>query len=733
MTGGLINIATYVSNDLYLTGAPQITFYKMVYRRYTNFSMESVFLDFDDNINFDHESELVPPRIGDLIHKSYLHINIPNISITKQDVGVDMGAVPLTYLDKNTVADFEKIRSVFMKIMTDIYRIIFQAVNASNVTYAGLVQDVQEYVNTGDTLVLLDQYDALLLNNRQQLIAEGDPRQAVLDSRRSNLWYILTHIDPVKLFQNATNAIDTNIYEENSDEYSQELQKIMKNSALKEINLGLAMCEEVQKYFFDEQTNFTRTATNDKSNNIKFAWVKNLGHSIIEYIDIFIGGKRIDRHLGIWINIWYQLTYKNSQQDIYNQLIGNVDQMTNFDNSEKPNYDIYVPLSFWFSKFNGLSFPLVAMQYNDIRFNVKLRKLEEVFFIERIYRALLNGSDVVLTAELIDFIQNRSENQADYTLTDIELVQDIVLADIWEAKGKRLNGHILLDYIYLESPERKRFAQSGHEYLIERIQYNDFTGIEQTNFDVQLDFVNPCKELVWVFLKDQYTKNEYGYTGCRWYDHSIMLNGTNNSNPVINARMMFNNYVRIQRQIGKYFDQFQPYIYHHVSPTAGINMYSFCLDPQQHQPTGSCNFTRLTNVRLSITLDENLFRYTDPQIYPYDLDINFKITITDPSALLGQLDIDSARKIVKNMETSGTVDLNTGTVVNSDVLKIITQARTTVRIYDLLSQGTTIEIDLDDYRNLVFRTTAKCHVFDLSINILRLIGGYGALAYSGNS
>ena len=81
MGGGLINIVSYSSNDLFLTGSPQITFYKMVYRRYTNFAMESIFVDFENQLNFDRESELIPPKIADMIHKSYLHIEIRNINI----------------------------------------------------------------------------------------------------------------------------------------------------------------------------------------------------------------------------------------------------------------------------------------------------------------------------------------------------------------------------------------------------------------------------------------------------------------------------------------------------------------------------------------------------------------------------------------------------------------------------------------------------------------------------
>lgn len=114
---------------------------------------------------------------------------------------------------------------------------------------------------------------------------------------------------------------------------------------------------------------------------------KNLGHSIIDFIDVYIGGKRIDKHVGIWINIWYQLTYKDAQKSIYNNLIGNVASLNNFDKQSKPAFDLYIPLSFWFNKFNGLSFPLIAMQYNDVRFNVKLRKFQEVFLLKESTKA----------------------------------------------------------------------------------------------------------------------------------------------------------------------------------------------------------------------------------------------------------------------------------------------------------------------------------------------------------
>lgn len=732
MAGGLINIVSYASTDLYLTGSPQITFYKMVYRRYTNFAMESVYLDFVDDIKFDNESELIPPRIGDLMHKAYLHISIPNISITKTDVGIDVNDYQYVYIDKSVVAEYEKIKVVFMKVMADIYRIVYKGVNASNVTYTVLIKDVYEYVDENVRLIL-NEYDELLLEKRQELIEAEDPREAILDSTRSNLWYILTHVNIGKLLSYAEETIDTDIYELNSDDYVKEIQNIMKTSLFREIDRGFSFCKEVQQFFFDEYIKFSRQSLDDKSQNIKCAWVKNLGHSIIEYIDIYIGGKKIDRHWGIWINIWYQLTYNDAQINTYNKMIGNVDSLTNFDDQEKPAYDIYVPLSFWFNKFNGLSFPLIAMQYNDIRFIVKLRKFEEVFFIERLYSGLLNGSDVVLTAELIDFLQNRSENRADYTLINIQEIRDIVLTDLWEQKGKQLHGHILMDYIYLESPERKRFAQSGHEYLIERVQENSFDNVDKIDFDMRLDFTNPSKELIWCLTKDCVSSNQYGWTECKFYDHS--LNGK--GNPIVNSKLNFNNYVRVQRQSGNYFDKYQPLMYHRITPSDGINMYSFCLDPRQHQPTGSCNFTKLTDVRLFTSIDGMYYRYTDSQIYPYDTDINFRIIIPDPEELLELIDIDYVRRIIREYNLiNADATLSTQTlesITSSGALKLLEDANSTMYVYQQLSEGNDVEMYMDAYRKLLLKTKAKCHVFSLTMNILRLIGGYGALAYSGNN
>jgi len=498
----------------------------------------------------------------------------------------------------------------------------------------------------------------------------------------------------------------------------------MKSIVYGEMNRGIDCCRQVQEYYFQKYNSYAQKQLSDKNQNIKCAWNKNLGLSIIDYVDVYIGGVRIDRHHSIWMYIWYQLTYKQTQIDIYNKMIGNVDVLTNFDNQEKPVYDLFIPLTFWFNKYNGLSFPLIANQYNDIRFLVKLRRFEEVFHIERLYSAELNGSSVILTADMIDYLQNRAENTTQYQLTNIKFANNITLTDIFEEKGKQLDGHILMDYVFLESNERKKFAQSGHEYLIERIQMNDFTNIEQTSYDIQLDFVNPSKEIVWVMTKDIFKTNETGWNVCSFNNFS-----NNGKNPILNTKITFNNRTRVDKADSGWYDIYQPYTYHRVSPKTGINMYSFSLDPLQSQPTGACNFTRLPNVRMFMTIDESEYTYIDNDVYPYDTNINFTINFDDTNELIQIINIDYAKKIVK-MAEHGLDNIN---VPLTQFLPLLDRANTTVEIYDLLSTGQISSMELDTYRKLIFNTKSSFNVFNLSINILRLIGGYGTLAYSGNT
>jgi hypothetical protein len=378
-------------------------------------------------------------------------------------------------------------------------------------------------------------------------------------------------------------------------------------------------------------------------------------------------------------------------------------------------------LSFWFSKFNGLSFPLIAMQYNDIRFNIKLRKLEDVFYIERLYRAEYKGVDRTLTAGLINFITKESKEADIDILDNIDIMDNISITDIWDNSGKQIRGHIIFDYIYLDSLERKRFAQSGHEYLIERVQTNTFDNIQQTKLDIQLDFTNPSKEIIWVMSKNIHTNNETSWNECKWDNYTT---GETNKNPITYSSLMISNYTRIEKRDGLYFNMYQPLTHHKITPSIGINMYSFCLEPLQQQPTGSCNFSKLTNAKMFLNIDSSIYRYIDEYIYPHDINIDFMLTLEYTDEFLESVDYLFMEQEIERLNVIDIL-LPAQELYKNELLELL-------EVYNLIKDGSN-KIKLSAHRKMPHKTNSTLYIYNLTINILRLIGGYGALAYSGNN
>jgi hypothetical protein len=80
MGGGLMQLVAYGAQDIYLTGSPQITFFKVVYRRHTNFAIESIEQTFNGTVDFGRKVSCTVSRNGDLIHKVYLQVDLPALS-----------------------------------------------------------------------------------------------------------------------------------------------------------------------------------------------------------------------------------------------------------------------------------------------------------------------------------------------------------------------------------------------------------------------------------------------------------------------------------------------------------------------------------------------------------------------------------------------------------------------------------------------------------------------------
>ena len=409
-------------------------------------------------------------------------------------------------------------------------------------------------------------------------------------------------------------------------------------------------------------------------------WLDFPGEQIISEIEVEIGGQRIDRQYGDWMHIWNQLTVTAEQQRGYFKMVGNTTQLTfitdpNFaeidgpcdtngprqvcaPRKSLPETTLYVPLQFWFCTNPGLALPLIALQYHEVKINLNLRPIDECLWA---VTGLGAGG--------------RQATQA-YN-------QSLVAASLY------------IDYVFLDTDERRRMAQNPHEYLITQLQFTGDESIGSSSNKIKLNFNHPVKELIWVVQPDSHVDycasltndsalfnvlgaQPFNYTDALdalpnalhafgsdgsitgenyltsnglfhdpaaqkltppsngYYSNAAASNGYGSSpgdfgftgiqnsgvsdagtfvlaetsldmhcwgqNPVVTAKLMLNGQERFSEREGTYFSLVQPNECHTRSPDEGINVYSFALRPEEHQPSGSCNFSRIDNATLQLVV-----------------------------------------------------------------------------------------------------------------------------------
>jgi hypothetical protein len=279
----------------------------------------------------------------------------------------------------------------------------------------------------------------------------------------------------------------------------------------------------------------------------------NYGTQIIDNIVLEIGGQQIDKQSGHFMETWFELTQPNEtgssalvvEENLTNAVTGggSASQMTKFqrmaccggvDSTAVDVGKIWIPLQFSFCRNPGLSLPLIALQYHEVKFNIS-------------FSAALNETS----------------------------------AKVW------------CDYHYLDTDERRRFAQVSHEYLIEQVQ--EQSGSSSTS--QELNFNHPVKELIWT---GAYT-NASGAATAGLVQGPVCAFGDDDVNTVL---LKLNGHDRFSARPVKYFTRVQVWQHHtgyggvHGGQSDSIAVYSFALKPEEHQPSGTCNFSRIDNARL---------------------------------------------------------------------------------------------------------------------------------------
>jgi len=335
----------------------------------------------------------------------------------------------------------------------------------------------------------------------------------------------------------------------------------------------------------------------DKNNKlVEYYWVNSVGNALVKIIELEIGGVIIDRQYGIWMEIWGELTVPVGKRDGYNSMIGKSDSPLNLDNNKE--LDLYIPLNFWFCKSIGASLPLVSIQTQDVRIIVTFRQYGELIISSDGYPLKLRNQNLI---------------QIQQTFLDV-------------------------DYIFLEDEERRFFARNNHQYLIEQVQVfatslttnglrqdptdpNKMTRIPDLNQNILLSFNHPVKELFWV-IQNSNVLSIYPYGGNEWFNFSTQSykNGiANGTDPMNKGKLIFEGQDLFDIKPAKYFRTVVPFQRHTNVPNNYIYCYSFAFHPEEFQPSGTCNFSRIDNQVLYMEISDQLI---DPIITVFALNQN---------------------------------------------------------------------------------------------------------------
>jgi hypothetical protein len=484
MPGGVIQLISTGNHDIYLTGCPQITYFKKVYKKYTHFALEAIEQEFNNGANYGTYVSATLCRDADLLAKLLLEMKY----IVEPTTPLDQLTSILGTIYTNTGIH----HGTFSFDGSDYLIFTSSSLNDGSIVYLG------DCFNSGSNVTIL--------------------------TKNINLLNTITG-----------------------------------------------------------STNYTFTTADIYDDRPRIAT------RLIEYIELTIAGQLIDRLYGEWIDIWLQLSSSYEKWSLLENMLYGKNPLVN------NNSVTYLPIPFWFSKNYGLALPMISLQYHEVKCNIQFKD------------DLYGNGDLSVNIGNIDISGENKIDSYSSTLTPSPVQGTIsnITLDI-PLRLRITDSRLYGDYIFLDTDERRLFAGLKQEYLIEQTQYSNKLSLNSGININELHFNHPVKELVW-FYQLLSNNNTFNY----W---------DNSGNDLMKScKLEYNGVERFKTKNNHYFRLLQPY-YHHTGAylqdisgeLGGFYNYSFALQPELYQPSGTCNFSRINNVILysNVTQDCNMAVYS---------------------------------------------------------------------------------------------------------------------------
>jgi hypothetical protein len=657
MPGGLLQIASSGIQDVYLTKNPEITFFKKIYRRPTNFSTEFHKINIDESVKYGDDLFINIPKYGDLLHKSFIKVELPKVILNDSYIKNK----EFISLKNNKLKKFQDTQNMWKKeydslkqfsdIMIIFYKKIIVLMKSQDITY--------EKINN----------ESLLLRN-----SYSDIIKKTVFNIDEDL------IDSIDIFSYVIN-LDRTFSSEDSDTKN----TITMPTFIKEIEKLYNNNIHYLKYYYSNYSYYKNKYNTLNEGIIDYAWIKNLGHYYFTDYKLDIDGMHLQNYNDDYLNMYQKHTIIDERLENYNEMIGNIENLTSL-NTNKDSIDLYIPLAFWFNTNSMNSLPLISMRHSMVSLNLKIAELNKLLYFTDFkdefnnlmileYHKINHNTNKKLPISLVDSNSNINKSdiiKIDYmkdekiyiyhfnkvtkellklkyeNLTDTDInnffskystdTTTISLSD-WVnfrinsidttdenikkvckninmdkspffsdynylfSKFKSPKLSLISEYVYLDEIERFRFGKNDLEYVINLPNIITTSIDNEEYFNTDVGILKPTKDMYW-FIRPKLLKNgivKYNYKNPSLYNQYDMIN----EKILIDNVFMINDFELINFKYGEdYYKKTTKYNKLNSINDSEFYYHSFCLYPEEDQPSGSANFSVIKNLNIILKFNK---------------------------------------------------------------------------------------------------------------------------------